>query len=335
MKKAVTSLMHLTGAFAPFRMANRDKALILTYHRFSNTPADGTTPARSFAEQLDYLTRNYRIVPLSSLVEHLSNGERLSSGLASITIDDGYADAYEVAFPLLKRYKIPATVFVVTTFLDRTDWLWTDKIRFISSRSSLDDLRGALSDLIPEIDLGQHSSRSSTAHLINDALKKVANDRKQKLIPRIATALGVQLPDVPPAEYAPISWEQACEMNSAEVQISSHTATHPILTQVSDEQLRAELLDSKKRIESILGSEVSLFCYPNGDYDDRISLAVCNAGYKAALTIDDGLNEFDADPFRLKRVHTNGNLARFIQCTSGFEQFKNRLVHAGRGAAAI
>ena len=335
MKKAVTSLLHLTGAFVPFRMANRDKALILTYHRFSHSRNPETTSARSFVEQLDYLRNNYQIVPLSSLAEYVSSGERLPSGLASITIDDGYDDFYEIAFPILKGYKIPATIFVVTRFLDRTDWLWTDKVRFIASRSSTDKFRSALLKLMPEINLDRHGSRSILASQLNAALKKIPDDVKHKLILRISTALGVQLPDVPPVEYAPISWEQAREMDATGVQIASHSATHPILTNVSDEQLRAELCESKTRIEMMIDRNADLFCYPNGSYDQRISLGVRNAGYRGAVTIVDGLNECGADAFRLKRVHTQNSLARFIQCTSGFDQFKNRMVHAGMEAAAV
>jgi peptidoglycan/xylan/chitin deacetylase (PgdA/CDA1 family) len=124
-------------------------------------------------------------------------------------------------------------------------------------------------------------------------------------------------------------------MDAAGVQIASHSATHPILTNVTYEQLRAELCESKTRIETMIDRAVDFFCYPNGSYDQRISLGVSKAGYRGAVTVDDGLNETGSDTFRLKRVHTQNTFARFIQCTSGFEQFKNRLVHAGREAAAI
>ena len=67
MKHSVTRLMNSAGLFAPFRAASRGKALILMYHRFSETDDAVSTYARHFAEQLDYLTQHYRIVPLSEL----------------------------------------------------------------------------------------------------------------------------------------------------------------------------------------------------------------------------------------------------------------------------
>jgi len=332
MKRTVTKLMHVTGAFAPFRMANRDKALILTYHRFSPFDADGRTSACAFEEQVQYLTSHYRIVPLFELAEYMEFGISLPPGIASITIDDGYEDAYQIAFPILKKYKAPATLFVVSSFIDRAAWLWTDKLRFIASLVTTGELRGAVLNRIPQLNLELPTSRSDIANEVNEQLKKMPDDLREKHISQLASLLGIAVPDFPPDEFGPITWTHAREMADAGVHIGSHTATHPILTRIDDQRLSAELNDSRSRIEGILGRKVNAFCYPNGDYDKRISSAVRDAGYSCAVTVEPGLNGSGADVFTLKRVHSDNNFARFNQYTSGFEQFKNRFMHAGRGA---
>jgi peptidoglycan/xylan/chitin deacetylase (PgdA/CDA1 family) len=334
MKQAVLNLMRATGAFAPFRLANRNKALILTYHRFTHTGCAGTTSARAFSEQLDYLTTHYRIVSLSNLAEYLSRGRDLPAGIAAIAIDDGYSDAYEIAFPILREYNAPATLFIVTQFVDRKSWIWTDKLRFLVTRTKLRDLSITINNRALRLMLDGSSPRLEAATQINSALKLMPEDAREAVIRRIASALGVELPDMPPDEFGPITWEQAREMDAAGVEIGSHTATHPILTRVSDERLSMELCESRARLESMLSRSVGLFCYPNGDYDDRISSAVRDAGYKCAVTVESGLNGIYSDLLRLRRVHTDNNFARFIQSTSGFEQIKNRLLYAGRRAAA-
>src|SRR5262245_55364600 len=129
MKQAVLNLMRISGAFAAFRIANRHKALILTYHRFSRNGVHGTTSARAFARQLEYLTRHYRLIRLSRLVELIGNSEELRPDIAVIAIDDGYRDCYEIAFPTLQQYDAPATLFAVTDFVDQRRWIWTDKLR--------------------------------------------------------------------------------------------------------------------------------------------------------------------------------------------------------------
>src|SRR5215212_9221159 len=127
--------MRAAGLLEPFRMANRDKALIVTYHRFSEKGDGTTTSVRAFRQQLDYLTSHYRVAPLAQIVERLRSDDDLPQGLAAITIDDGYRDAREIAFPILRQYRAPATLFVVTDFLDRKTWLWTDKLRYLMAET--------------------------------------------------------------------------------------------------------------------------------------------------------------------------------------------------------
>jgi peptidoglycan/xylan/chitin deacetylase (PgdA/CDA1 family) len=85
-----------------------------------------------------------------------------------------------------------------------------------------------------------------------------------------------------------MTWEQLGEMHSAGVEIGGHTATHPLLTFESDESVRQELSGSKQAIERRLGISVRSFAYPNGDYDDRVRLAVRKAGYACAYTTRSG-----------------------------------------------
>jgi peptidoglycan/xylan/chitin deacetylase (PgdA/CDA1 family) len=325
MKQAVLNLMQRTGAFAPFRLANRSKALILTYHRFGEDEAGLKTTARVFEAQLQYLTARYSIVPLSSISEALTNGRSLPAGLAAITIDDGYGDAYEIAFPLLRKYNAPATLFVVTGFVDKACWVWTDKMRFLALKTDAPLIEATIAGRKVEIRLGDHLSRLQAAARANSLIKRLPDEAKDEAIARIALSLDVELPAAPPPEYRPVTWEQAREMDSSGLEVASHTLSHPILTNVMDEQLARELSESKERLEEILGHRVDSFCYPNGGHDGRVRRAVERAGYRSAVTTRPGFNDERSDPLTLSRIHTECDLAHFVQSTSGFEQFKNRL----------
>ena len=328
MKNGLLNLMQAFGAFAPFRFANRSKALVLTYHRFGEFRDGVKTSARAFIRQLDYLASHYKIVPLSVLSDYLTSGRELPPSIAALTIDDGYLDAYEIAFPILRRYQLPATIFLVTDFVDRKSWLWTDKLRFLTVKTRATKLEANIDGERIRFTLSGRVSRLKAATELNSRLKAIPDELKADAIGRIASSLRISLPLLPPHEYCSIDWDQARKMESGGIEIGSHTLTHPILTRVSKSALQAELRESKSRLEGELNHTVDLFCYPNGDYDAGIKRAVEEAGYRCAVTVEPGLNDCRSDLLSLKRVHTEQDLARFAQTTSGFEQVKSMFRYA-------
>ena len=325
MKEAALKLLTAAGAFAPFRLANRGRVLILTYHRFSREPDALTTSAATRDEQLRDLTARYTLVPLSRVAAHSAGRDVLPARAACVTIDDGFADAYEIAFPLLRRHGAPATLFVITDFLDGRGWMWTDKMRYVALHAQAEALAAEVSGRAFESRLGGRASRLAAAGRVNAELKRLAPAAREEAILRVAAVHGVSVPDVPPAEFGPITWEQARAMDEAGVEIGSHTVSHPLLVGADDAQLRRELRDSRARLEAELGREVELFCYPNGSFDERVRRETERAGYRCAVTTLHGLNGRRADPLALRRVTAEPDQPHFVQSTSGFEQLKNRL----------
>ena len=317
----------MSGAFDLMRLISSRRALILTYHRFSadGDDDDGKTPASQFAKQLEYLTSHYDVVPLSRMVERITDLEPLPSRLAAITIDDGYRDAYDVAYPLLRRYGVSASLFVVTEFANRRAWIWTDKARFLTQQAAPQRLNMKIRESELSLELNGETSRRNASERINSIIKRLPDESKEEAIRRLSLALGVAIPQAPPEEFSSVTWDQAREMYANGVEIGSHTLTHPILTNVGDERLRRELRDSKSHLEEVLRHQVDLFCYPNGDNDERVQSEVARAGYRAAVTVVNGLNQRGDDPLSLRRVHTERDFAHFLQSTSGFEQLKRRL----------
>jgi peptidoglycan/xylan/chitin deacetylase (PgdA/CDA1 family) len=317
MKETILNLLRITGAFAPFRWAHRGRALIITYHRFSEREGGARISARAFAEQAQYLAAHYTLVPLSQLADCLRRRE-IPPGLAAITIDDGYRDAYEIALPILRKHRAPATVFVVTEFVDGAAWLWTDKPRYLTALAAPQSFEIEIGERSLRLELKGDASRAAAAGLINAALKPLSEEARGALIERLASGLKVKLPQRPPAEYSAINWGQAREMADAGVEIGSHTLTHPILTGLSDKRLREEVGRSRDRIQTALRRKVETFCYPNGDYDPRTRREVARAGYELAVTTEVGLNNELDDPLSLRRIHGEYDLSRFVKNTSGF-----------------
>ena len=86
-------------------------------------------------------------------------------------------------------------------------------------------------------------------------------------------------------ELVPMSWDQLGELADAGWEVGSHTCTHPHLTQVDDDALRRELVESRATVEERMGRPCATLAYPYGDYDERVVEAATAAGYAAAGTL--------------------------------------------------
>jgi peptidoglycan/xylan/chitin deacetylase (PgdA/CDA1 family) len=108
-------------------------------------------------------------------------------------------------------------------------------------------------------------------------------------------------------QYPLMGWTEAKELYSAGFELGSHTATHPILTQVSAARAAEEIENSKREIEAQLNIAVRYFAYPHGRFDQRIRDLVHGAGYRAACSTLSGFANEDNDFFALRRIEIFGN----------------------------
>lgn len=114
-----------------------------------------------------------------------------------------------------------------------------------------------------------------------------------------------------------ITWDQAAEMDaSGIISIQSHTVTHRSMTELSDDQLRRELVDSKEAIETHLHKKVNFIAYPTGTYNLHIAQLVKESGYEGAFTIKYGNVDKASNLYALERVpvfHTENTFKSFLE----------------------
>lgn len=124
-----------------------------------------------------------------------------------------------------------------------------------------------------------------------------------------------------------MTWDQARELDANGISIESHTVDHKSMTDLTDEQLRMELVESKKKAEKELGHPVEYMAYPTGTYNLHIAEMVKEAGYKAAYTIKYGNVDKASNIYALERVpifhteDTNKDFLERIRYTPIFERF--------------
>lgn len=196
---------------------------VLLYHRVGYSGHHLTVTPERLAADLDYLTnRGYQTINLEKFESFILDRDvQLPEKPVLITFDDGYLDNYQNAFPLLGRYGMTASFFVITGMLWNQD-------------------------------------RLSPRHII--------------------------------------------EMEQAGMSFGSHTVSHRSLGELSAEEAKMELSDSKTTLESITGRPVNFIAYPKGSYNQGTIKVAQELKYAGGLTTIDGRCNKDMPDFVLKRI---------------------------------
>jgi len=100
--------------------------------------------------------------------------------------------------------------------------------------------------------------------------------------------------------------------------IGSHSLTHRYLPGLSTADARAEILDSRRALEDLLGQEVVTFSYPMGGWNASLRDLVAEAGYATAVTVTRGRNHPDGDPLALRRPVVESDPADFVRTMKGY-----------------
>ena len=318
-----------SGFFRLAQLARRQQAAILMFHRFSGNDEGHVRglPIRRFAEYMEYLARHYCVVPLSDLIEDLRRGV-IRPYATAVTVDDGYHEVFSLAAPVLRRYGLPATFFVVSDFIDGRLWLWTDRFRFVFARAQQSQVAFRHRGRIHVLDIQNEEARLGTAERCIEYAKRVSVAEREELLEAVAEACRITIPVAPPREYRPMTWAQLRALAADGFEVGAHTRTHPILSRVGPWQLHDEIEGCKEEIERNLGFPIRHFAYPNGrreDYGSEAVEAVSRACYRAAVTTVAGINTPSTPPYELRRIASSAeDLAHFAQDVSGFELAKLR-----------
>ena len=305
-KAAGRAVLHRTGALDLLRSRTKHAARILTYHRF----ADGTLP--SLDEQCAYLRDHYEPVPMSHIATWLDGRKALPDYAVALTVDDGYRDFLK-AHEIFRRHGIPVTVFIVSGFLDGL-WLWYDRVAWMFESTPLNSVRLPRPLREADMPLETKAQRLVAADAVTEQLKTLPNSEMRAFVDSLPSLLQLSLNDKPPAEDAPLTWDDARRLQSEGVEFGAHSATHPILSKVErDEDLADEFEKPARRIREELGAPPIHFCYPNGqpsDIDARCVAAAQRNGFRLAVTTTRGVNLPGADRYLLKRLSVEPSLDR-------------------------
>ena len=302
------------------------RARVLMYHRFGTQDARRMDPD-AFERHLEYLVRHFHPCSLGTLADALRDGHRPPRGAVALTIDDGYEDFMEHAYPLLQRFEVPATIFVVTRFLDGDFWLWFDAAHYLLHAARVSSIDLTLAGVRVTLDLSSAAARQGAWSTFGDRCLRLSPAGQRAAIASLQEAVDVVLPARPASSYRAMSWEQARSLDPQLVDVGSHTCTHPVLSRCSDEEIDREVRGAREIIAERLGRVPDAFCYPNGqleDYDARCLRAVGRSGYRCATVAHGTTVHAGANLYAIERISAPPERGEFRRAVDGVTQLADQ-----------
>lgn len=359
LKQPVLSTLHGLGVFGAVRQLRKHALVVLTYHGVMPGDDDryefllgNFVAAGAFARQMAWITRRYTPVGVSDILHAVASGRPLPPRAIAVTFDDGFANNFRLALPILRKFRIRATVFLTTAHIGvRGAQLWTERVKraiYLTRQARLQAVVPGLRDHI----LTTPSSREDAAREALGILKRLSPATRDELVAAIERACGV--PALRPDDadrYDFLTWDEVRAMSEEGIEFGSHTVSHPILTTLDADTLEYELRESKRRIEHELQRECSAFAYPNGqaaDFGRREEEMLRTVGYRGAFSLLGGINMQLTNPFSIDRVNVarayypalfnaglTGSLQLAKQATTKARHLvtRNRTVRGSRTAA--
>jgi peptidoglycan/xylan/chitin deacetylase (PgdA/CDA1 family) len=265
---------------------------------------------QAFEAQVAFFASRYTILQLDEAVQRLQEGTLPRYSLV-ITFDDGYANFYEYAYPILKKYAAPATVFLATNFVFNQEPLWVDRLEYAIGM-------GGNTSETPE------QKKALDLHL-REEMKHMPNETRLVRLLQLEENRHASLSMSGYSLYSPLTKEMLLTMQGSAITYGAHTKSHPILTQISAAEARSEIMQSKDIIKRECGNVSNIFAYPNGqesDFNAGIVQTVQEAQYHAALTTLPGTNTNTTPLFALYRYTLDGtdDFSTFVVVLSGLRE---------------
>jgi len=332
---------------AIYKEVHRGKATILAYHRvLSEREMDGMyvqpgmyVSQDVFEKQMEFLKEHFSLVSFAELLD-LWNRKTYdrSQRYCVITFDDGWLDNYIYAYPVLKKYSIPATIFLPVSFIGTPKWFWPDRIGFLLKhylRTHMEEKNGSLSSLWeqhPWMTEFENSPSEEKIDLVIERWKALPEDEIYSFIENTRKILEVEWPD----NRLVLNWKEVEEMSGNGISFGSHSANHRILTRIGVTEAKEEIENSLEMLTRRNVNFIPVFCYPNGEYNGEIQEMVKRSGYQAAVSGGFGFeHKFPENFFGIKRIGVHNDISErfslFLWHIAGLNQTLSKIKRKVQG----
>ena len=244
-----------------------------------------------FEQQLKFLRRTFSIIDIQELHDFLFHNKELPKKPLLITFDDGDVSVLEKGLPLLKKYKLPSILFVITGLIDTSNSFWWRRV---------------------ENSFEKEGKSYSKARAKVKYLKGISNEQRENYLKSLKEFEAKQL-----------SIEQLRSLEKERIYIGNHSNSHPMLNKCTDSEIAKEFQASKDKFSEWGLPGYSIFAYPNGNWDNRTEELLKKYEVKVAFLFDHRVNKQEIHPLRISRIAVDSDLelAEFKAKVSGLHPF--------------
>lgn len=283
-RKIIYPLMYQLG-IAGNLLKKENRSYVLCYHGVM--PKAGFTlnnrhiDARQFEKDLKFFNKHFEVVSL----EEIFRDNTSSKPRVALTFDDGYLNNFEHLIPIIDKYKVPVTLFVISASLERENFItWYDLVDFIK-QVKLGEINFYGKKFI-RTESGSYTCEDKT---IEQHIKSMRYEREAALV-QLEKDYSVLVQEVK-SKY-PSYWKLVDKdvlsnhVKNPNVRIGSHTHLHYNLEFLDEEQLKDELKGSKDILESFCDYEVNSIAFPDGSYNEFVKKVSFETGYAFQLAVE-------------------------------------------------
>jgi len=319
---ALAQAADATGVLAlKRRAALQGRAIVLAYHRVlpSSAPTWShpgiiVTP-ETFERQMRLLTRDFRPLTLAEFEGHLATRTPFESGSCLVTFDDGWIDTYTEAWPILRRLRVPAVVFLPSSFIGSSTPFWQERLGMLVAAAAARVQREPAFDEALREALRPSGLEPLMGWLGDAKPVVVARIRGLKLNPAVSPWEAVERldalldrPSDPASVDRYITWDHVREMAGDGVAFGAHGHSHRILSTLTRDEVARELGLARSIIEREIAQPVTSMSYPNGGWNDTVADEVRMQGFRTAFSIQAGHASALESPYAIRRINVHEGL---------------------------
>ncbi len=294
--------------------------IILVYHRVTDLSSDPEMLAvapDNFRRQVEFLKQHF------SIVRFEEKWPNLKEPSVAITFDDGYADNVLEALPILEEAGVPATFFISTGRVGTENEFWWHRLegfllqdKEYPSGFTLNDIHHGRTWNIETL-----QQRRELYNSLNALMQRIGPDRREDWLDQLKKWSGAE--DVDLNIHRTMTHDEIKRLAASPwTTIGAHTVTHPVLSALTEEQQRSEIITSKQDLGKITGMEIATFSYPFGrkqDYNQTSTRLCRQAGFIKAASNFPGQVHRWTDLFQLPRhLVRNWDLDTFSEQIKSF-----------------